>query len=108
MKYVTEPVDRIYVKGYGFLSFANNIDNKYGKKLPETTKKQATNTLKTASKSEIWLPGQQVIWLEIRLQERLQRLLQRGVVRIQENVLPRKYRNQKGCRGQDFPIEFSS
>ena len=37
MRYLIEPRDRIYVKGYGFLSFAKNIgknlSNKYGQKL---------------------------------------------------------------------------
>ena len=35
MRYSVEPRDRIYVKGYGFLSFAKNmgkgLSNKYGK-----------------------------------------------------------------------------
>ena len=30
MRYSIEPRDRIYVKGYGFLSFARNMSNKYG------------------------------------------------------------------------------
>ena len=34
MRYLIKPRDRIYVKGYGFLSFAKNMDkslsNKYG------------------------------------------------------------------------------
>ena len=34
MRYLTEPRDTIYVKGYGFLSFAKNmskrLSNKYG------------------------------------------------------------------------------
>ena len=29
MRYLIEPRDRIYVKGYGFLSFARNMSNKY-------------------------------------------------------------------------------
>ena len=36
MRYSIEPKDRIYEKGYGFLSFAKNIgknlSNKYGQK----------------------------------------------------------------------------
>ena len=36
MRYSIEPRDRIYVKGYGFLSFAKNIgknlSSKYGQK----------------------------------------------------------------------------
>ena len=33
MRYSLKPRDRIYVKGYGFMSFARNMSNKYGKKL---------------------------------------------------------------------------
>ena len=32
MPYSIEPKERRYVKGYGFLSFARNFGNKYGKK----------------------------------------------------------------------------
>ena len=32
MRYSVEPRDRIYVKGYGFLSFDKNMSNKYGQK----------------------------------------------------------------------------
>ena len=32
MRYPLEPRDRIYVKGYGFISFARSMSNKYGKK----------------------------------------------------------------------------
>ena len=33
MRYSIEPRERRYVKGYGFLSFARNFDDKYGKSL---------------------------------------------------------------------------
>ena len=43
MRYSIEPKDRVYVKGYGFLSFAKNIgknvSNKYSQKLLHTGKK---------------------------------------------------------------------
>ena len=49
--------DRIYVKGYGFLSFAKNIgknlSNKYGQKIIDTAKKSTTDAIKTASKRAI-------------------------------------------------------
>ena len=42
MRYSTEPRERRYVKGYGFLSFAKKIgkklSNKYGQKLVDTAK----------------------------------------------------------------------
>ena len=40
-RYSIEPRDRIYVKGYGFMSFTRSISNKYGKKLVDTAKKSA-------------------------------------------------------------------
>ena len=56
-RYSIEPKNRIYVKGYGFLSFAKNIgkslSNKYGQKLPDCTKKSTTDAVKTASKRAI-------------------------------------------------------
>ena len=64
MRYSVEPSDRIYVKGYGFLSFAKNIgihatkvaknlSNKYGQKLLDSAKKSTTDAIKTASKRAI-------------------------------------------------------
>ena len=57
MRYSIEPRDRIYVKGYGFLSFAKNIgknlSNKYGQKIFDTAKKSTTDAIKTASKRAI-------------------------------------------------------
>ena len=53
MRYSIEPRDRIYVKGYGFLSFAKNIgkslSNKYSQKLLDSAKKSTTDAIKTAS-----------------------------------------------------------
>ena len=43
MRYSIAPRERRYVKGYGFLSFARNFDNKYGKKLMNTAIKTGTN-----------------------------------------------------------------
>ena len=36
MRHLLEPRERIYVKGYGFMSFARSMSNKYGKKLVDT------------------------------------------------------------------------
>ena len=53
MRYSIEPRDRIYVKGYGFLSFAKNVgkslSNKYGQKLLNSAKKSKTDAIKTDS-----------------------------------------------------------
>ena len=57
MRYSIEPRDRIYVKGYGLLSFAKNmgksLSNKYGQKRLDSAKKSTTDAIKTASKRVI-------------------------------------------------------
>ena len=53
MRYSIEPRDRIYVKEYGFMSLARSMSDKYGKKLFDTSKKSATDAVKTASKRAI-------------------------------------------------------
>ena len=64
MHHSIELRDRIYVKGYGFLSFAKNIGthatkvaknmtNKYSQKLLDSAKKPTTDAIKTASKRKI-------------------------------------------------------
>ena len=53
MRYSVEQSDRVYVKGYGFMSFARSMSNKYGKKLVDTAKKSATVVIKAASKRAI-------------------------------------------------------
>ena len=51
MIYSIEPRDRIYIKGYGFLSFAKNmgkiLSNKHGQKLFDSAKKSTTDAIKT-------------------------------------------------------------
>ena len=57
MRYSIEPRERIYVKGYGFLSFgknmSKNLSNKYGQKLLGSTRISATDAVKTASNRAI-------------------------------------------------------
>ena len=57
MRYSIKPRDRIYVKRYGFLSFAKNtgknLSNKYGQKPLDNAKKSTTDAIKTASKRTI-------------------------------------------------------
>ena len=69
-RYLIEPRDRIYVKGYGFLSFAKNmgkiLSNKYDQKLFDSAKKSTKTQLyrKDQFKKQ---QKQQVIWLVIKL-----------------------------------------
>ena len=64
MRHSIEPKDIIYVKGYGFLSFAKNMGthatkvaktlcSKYSQKLLDTAKTSTTDAIKTASKRAI-------------------------------------------------------
>ena len=50
MRYSTERRFRKYVKGYGFLSFAKNFGNKYGKQLTDTATKTGIDVVKTTPK----------------------------------------------------------
>ena len=56
MRYSIQPRNRIYVKGYGLLSYAknmgNNLSSKYGQKLLDSAKKFTADAIKTASKRE--------------------------------------------------------
>ena len=56
MRYSIEPRDRIYVKGYGFLSFAKNmgknLSNKYSQKLLYSAKKSTTHVIKLLQKEQ--------------------------------------------------------
>ena len=60
IRYSLEPRNRIYVKGYGFLSFAKNMgtlaknmSNKYSQKFLDSASKTTTDTGKVASKRAI-------------------------------------------------------
>ena len=65
MRYLVEPRDRIYVKGYGFSSFAKNIgknvSNKYGKKILNSAKESTTDAIKAASKTAIQKKQKQLV-----------------------------------------------
>ena len=56
MRYSIEPRDRIYVKGYGFLSFAKNtgksLSNKYGQKRLDSAKRSTTNAIKNSRSNQ--------------------------------------------------------
>ena len=50
MRYSTEPKFRKYLQGYGFLSFARKLGDRYGKKLIDTATKTGIDAAKTPSK----------------------------------------------------------
>ena len=50
MRYSIVPKFRKYVKGYGVSSFARKFNNKYGKKLIDTSTKARIDQAETASK----------------------------------------------------------
>ena len=53
MRYSTEPTETRYVKSYGVLSFARNLNNKYGQKLVDSANKSAKDAFKIASNRAI-------------------------------------------------------
>ena len=57
MRCSIEPRDRIYVKGYGFLSLAKNmgksLSNKYGQKLLDSAKKSITDAKELLQKEQL-------------------------------------------------------
>ena len=57
MRYSTEPRFRKYATGYGFLSFAKNFGNKYGKTLMDTATKTGMDAEKIASKKVVQKPA---------------------------------------------------
>ena len=65
MRYSIEPRDRIYVKRYGFLSFAKNMDkilsNKHDQKLLYSAKKSTKDAIKTASKKQLKKQQKQLV-----------------------------------------------
>ena len=65
MRYSIEPRDRIYVKGYGFLSFAKNmgksLSNKYGQKLLDSAKKSTTDAKKQLQKEQLKKQQKQLV-----------------------------------------------
>ena len=56
MRHSIEPRDRIYVNGYGFISFAENmgknLSNKYSQKLLDKAKKYTTDAIKLLQKEQ--------------------------------------------------------
>ena len=51
--YSIKPRTRKYIKGYGFLSIARNLSNKYGKQFLDTATKTGLGAAKTASKKVV-------------------------------------------------------
>ena len=86
MRYSVQPRDRIFIKGYGFLSFSKNmgknigkdisknLSGKYSQKFLDHTKQSALDALKTVSKRAIQKQQRQpVIGLVITLLMELQK-----------------------------------
>ena len=57
MRYSIEPREGIYVKGYGFLSFAKNmgtsLSSKYGQKLLDSAKTSTTDAINSVKKGNL-------------------------------------------------------
>ena len=74
MRYSIEPRERRYVKGYGYMSFAINFNDKYGKSLREASKTFAKTTGKEIFKETAKATGDLIgSKLLIRLRQSLQK-----------------------------------
>ena len=108
MRYSIEPEDWIFVKGYGFLLFAENMGKNIGKnirknminmqldKLVNMAIKfldQATDPLKTASKIQFRKQQKQlVIWLVTKLMIKLQK-----PQKLRHNIVLRQLQMKQEC-----------
>ena len=61
MRYSIELTDRIYVKGYGFLSFAKNLSNKYSQKLLDSAKKSTTDAISLLQREQLKKQKKQLV-----------------------------------------------
>ena len=60
MRYSIEPRERRFVKGYGFMSFARNFNDKYGKSLRNASKTFAKTAGKETAKATGDLIGNKI------------------------------------------------
>ena len=77
MRYSVQPRDQIFVKGYGFLSFAKNMGKNIGKNISKNlsgkfsqkpldrVKQSATGSFKTASKNSNLNNSRRNWWLKL-------------------------------------------
>ena len=61
MRYSLEPKYRKYVQGYGFLQFARNFGDKYGKKLIDPATKTGIDAAKTVSERVVQKTAEAVL-----------------------------------------------
>ena len=103
MRYSIDPRDRIYVKGYGFLSFAKNIgknlSNRYGQKLLDSAKKSTMDAIKTASKRAIKKTAEAAgDLIGNKIADRIKKYLQRNCIQpscARKNYKMTKWKHQK-------------
>ena len=97
--YLVQLKDRVFVKGYGFLSFAKNIgknisknisknlSGKYNQKLLDHDKQYATNTQKEQFKKQ---QKQLVIWLVTKVSKHSQRNNTETVKKGHDKEIPKE------------------
>ena len=104
MRYSVEPRHQIYIKGYGFLSFAKNIgrrlSNKYSQTHLDSAKNSATDAIKTASNRIIQKTAEETCHLisnkiadKIKVSKTSQNNL--GAVKSEEDIPEERYLSQE-------------
>ena len=105
MCYLIEPRERIYVKSYGFLSFAENIgknlSKKYDQKLVDSAKRSATDSIETAPKSDLVATGDLV---GKKIAGKITSYSKKPAKKLQDDELQSNKANN-GIRKERFPQE---
>ena len=108
MRYSIEPRDRIYVKGYGFLSFAKNmgksLSNEYGQKLLDSAKTSTTDAIKTASKRAIQKTEATGDLIDNKIADKITSVSKKPTMELHSKELPFNNDNNNNNISEDLEI----
>ena len=108
MRYSIEQRDRIYVKGYGFLSFAKNmgksLSNEYGQKLLDSAKTSTTDAIKTASKRAIQKTEATGDLIDNKIADKITSVSKKPTMELHSKELPFNNDNNNNNISEDLEI----
>ena len=108
MRYSIEQRDRIYVKGYGLLSFAKNmgksLSNEYGQKLLDSAKTSTTDAIKTASKRAIQKTEATGDLIDNKIADKITSVSKKPTMELHSKELPFNNDNNNNNISEDLEI----
>ena len=108
MRYSIEQRDRIYVKGYGFLSFAKNmgksLSNEYGQKILDSAKTSTTDAIKTASKRAIQKTEATGDLIDNKIADKITSVSKKPTMELHSKELPFNNDNNNNNISEDLEI----